>query len=250
MPGLGEWIGATVDLTHPLSAALPHHPAVDPPRVTGVAGFDRDGCRAGRWDLDEHSGTHVDAPAHFTDSGLSVDAIPAGDLVLLAAVLDIRARADADAHVRVEDVLTWEQCHGPLPEACAVLALTGWSERIGDRRRYLGLDATGDPHWPGFAPELARFLVAHRPQVRALGIDTPSLDSAAGERAGSAVHRCWLRDRRYGVENLTNLHLLAPAGAIVVVGVPALVDGSGAPARVLGLNPVRHITAVDGGRPA
>ncbi|WP_426513718.1 cyclase family protein [Dactylosporangium sp. McL0621] len=239
-------IGETVDLSHPLSPALPHHPDVVPPSVTTVAGFERDGCFAGRWDLDEHSGTHVDAPAHFVAGGAAVHAIAAADLVLLAAVVDIRdrVRGDADARLEVADILDWERRHGPLPGPCAVLALTGWAERIHDRGRYLGLDGEGRPHWPGFAAETARFLAADRPQVYALGIDTPSLDSAAGERAGSAVHHGWLGGRRYGVENLANLERLPPVGGVLIVGVPALVGASGAPARVLGLIPAPGLQPV------
>lgn len=242
MRTLADWIGGVADLSHPLSAVLPHHPDVVPPSTATVATFARDGCFARRWDLDEHSGTHVDAPAHYTDGGWPVNAIPAADLVLLAAVVDIRerARSDADALVGVEDILRWERRHGPLPAPAAVLALTGWAGRAYDRAAYLGLDVDGHSHWPGFDSATAQFLAVHRPQVCALGIDAPSLDSAANERNGSLTHRSWLDGLRYGLENLTNLEALPAAGGVIVVGVPALVGGSGGTARVLGLIPARR----------
>ncbi|MFC6016153.1 cyclase family protein [Plantactinospora solaniradicis] len=239
MSGLHASISAVVDLSHPLSTMTPCHPAANPPTVATVAEFARDGCFAGRWSLDEHTGTHVDAPAHFTVDGRSVDAIPAADLVLSAGLVDIRwrVRRSVDAVVEIDDILDWERVHGPLPSPGVVIALTGWAERIGARRAYLGLDADDRPHWPGFGAATADFLAAERPQVCALGIDTPSLDSATNERAGSAVHRSWLRGRRFGLENLTNLTRMPVAGGVVVVGVPAFVGGSGGPARVLGLIP-------------
>ncbi|MDG6101233.1 cyclase family protein [Dactylosporangium aurantiacum] len=239
MIGVDRWLKAVVDLSHPLSPGFPGHPSTRPPRAGTVADLAHEGCFKQRWDLDEHSGTHLDAPAHFLEGGRTVDLLPAEDLVLCAAVVDLRPRAaaDPDALVEVEDVLAWEREHGELPRRCAVLAQTGWSSRVGDRLAYHGIDGDGLPHWPGFAPATAAFLVRERPQVTALGVDTPSLDSAGNERAGCPVHRTWLHGRRFGLEHLTNLAALPAAGAAIVVGAVSLAGGSGAPARVLGLVP-------------
>ncbi|MEV4130931.1 cyclase family protein [Dactylosporangium sp. NPDC049742] len=230
---------SVVDLSHVVSPGFPGHPSSVAARVAASKDFASGVCFSQRWDMDEHWGTHLDAPAHFAPGERTVDDIPAADLVLPAAVLDIRDRAarSPDAVVGVADVRAWERRNGPLP--AAVLALTGRSELIGDRRAYLGLDAHDQPHWPAFAPEVAEFLVAERPQVGAIGIDTPSLDTPAGERDGCPVHRIWLHGRRYGLEHLTNLAALPDAGATIVVGVPRFQGGSGGPARVLGLRPAR-----------
>ncbi|MFF5231210.1 cyclase family protein [Dactylosporangium sp. NPDC000521] len=234
MIGFGR---SVVDLSHVLSPEFPGHPSSAAARVAASKDFVSGVCFSQRWDLDEHWGTHLDAPAHFADGERTVDDIPAADLVLHAAVIDIRDRAAdrADAVVEVADVRTWERRNGPLPDRSAVLALTGWSERIDDRRAYLGLDPQDQPHWPAFAPEVAEFLVAERPQAGAIGIDTPSLDTPSGERGGCPVHRIWLHGRRYGLEHLAGLAALPEAGATIVVGVPRYKGGSGGPARVLGL---------------
>ena len=57
----------------------------------------------------EHVGTHMDAPNHFSE-GSSVEKIPAEDLVLPLAVIDIKAKAARDplAQVTLEDVKAWE----------------------------------------------------------------------------------------------------------------------------------------------
>ena len=44
-----------------------------------------------------------------------------------------------------------------------------------------------------------------------------------------------LMARRFGIENLANLDQLPPSGAVVIVGAPALADGSGGPSRILAL---------------
>ena len=59
-----------------------------------------------RWQLVEHTGTHMDAPIHFGDGVQSADQIPIEHLVVPLAVVDIRAKAqdDADAQLTPEDL--------------------------------------------------------------------------------------------------------------------------------------------------
>ncbi|MGL5009392.1 MAG: cyclase family protein, partial [Paracoccaceae bacterium] len=56
--------------------------------------------------VNEHTGTHVDAPLHFSETGQSVDQIPVERLFCPLAVIDIRekAAADADAQVTPDDI--------------------------------------------------------------------------------------------------------------------------------------------------
>jgi kynurenine formamidase len=224
-----------IDLSYPLSPAFPLFPVYDPVEVAERFNVAAHGFFVRRWSFDEHCGTHVDAPAHFAESGATVDLIPTGDLLLRVAVVDIRERAarDDDAVVLPDDILRWERSHGRLPDRTAVFALTGWGSRAGDSSAYLNPDGDGVLHFPGFGVEATEFLKAERPRVRAIGLDTGSLDrGAAGD---FPAHVSWLPSGRYGIENLANLERLPPAGAVVVVGAPKLVGGSGGPARIFAL---------------
>ena len=224
-----------VDLTHVLSPHTPLFPIYDPVRVADKFALESDGFFVRSWAFDEHSGTHVDAPAHFASGVATVDQIPAGELVLPVVVVDVRERvaADHDATVDPDDVLAWERAHGPLPERCALFALTGWGERAGDAAAYLNADDAGVMHAPGFGAEACAFLAAERPGVRAIGLDTASLDIGASK--DFAAHGAWLPTGRYGIENLANLEQVPPTGATVVVGVTRLEGGSGGPARIVAL---------------
>ena len=226
-----------LDLTYPLSPDFPLFPVYDPVRVAERFAVPRDGFFVRSWSFDEHCGTHVDAPAHFAEGAATVERIAPSELVLGAAVLDVRERVarDHDAVVVPDDVLDWERRHGSLPERCAVLALTGWGERVHDARAYLNADASGIMHAPGFSAELTDFLKEERPQVRAIGLDTASLD--IGASSDFPAHVSWLPSERFGIENLANLDRVPPAGALLVVGAPAFQGGSGGPARVLALTP-------------
>ena len=57
----------------------------------------RDGYNLYEWRLNEHSGTHLDAPLHFSDTGISADQIPAETLVVPLAVINV---ADKAAEIR------------------------------------------------------------------------------------------------------------------------------------------------------
>lgn len=55
--------------------------------------FAKEKLNINRWTLVEHTGTHMDAPLHFTADGHSVDEIPVTDFVVPLAVVDISQRA-------------------------------------------------------------------------------------------------------------------------------------------------------------
>src|ERR1700716_3990225 len=120
-----------IDLTYALSPEFPLFPAYDPVRVANKFSCERDGFFVKSWAFDEHSGTHVDAPAHFDPGAATVERIAPEDLILPIAVLDVRDRVarDDDAMVLPDDVLAWERKHGRIPKRCALFALTGWGAR-------------------------------------------------------------------------------------------------------------------------
>ncbi len=222
-----------VDLTHTLRPDFPLYPVYDPIDVAERFSVADDGFFVRRWSYDEHCGTHVDAPAHFSAEGATVDRLDAAELVLEVAVVDIREKVarDHDAVVEPDDLLEWERRHGPLPGRSGVFALTGWGDRAGDAAAYLNADEGGTLHSPGFSPEATEYLKVERAGVRAIGLDTASLD--IGASADFPAHVSWLPSGRYGIENLANLERLPPAGAVVVVGAPTFQGGSGGPSRVL-----------------
>jgi kynurenine formamidase len=61
--------------------------------------------------LSEHTGTHMDAPLHFSADGQSVAEIPVGNLVTPLCVVDIRAKADADRTLEIEQGSLYPALH-------------------------------------------------------------------------------------------------------------------------------------------
>lgn len=187
----------------------------------------------------EHGGTHLDAPVHFSATGLAVHELPIGNLLAPAVVIDIAARAASDANYRlsVDDIMAFEKKHGRIAEGSIVLLHTGWSERWPDTLAYLGDDTPGDASrlvFPSFGPEAAKLLVEQR-NVRMLGVDTASIDY--GQSTDFRVHRIAASQNVAGLENLTNLAELPATGATLIALPMKIEGGSGAPVRVLALVP-------------
>lgn len=222
------------DLTHPLFEGFPTFGGDKWFTMEPMLTFAKEKLNINRWALVEHTGTHMDAPLHFTADGISVDEIPIADLVVPLAVVDIakRAQDDPDASLTPDDIKAWEAANGPLPEGCCVAMNSGWDKLL-TTPRFAGRDDAGKNHTPGFHGETAAMLLGER-NVKGLGVDTLSLDT--GINTGPfPVHYSWLGSGRWGVECLANLGSLPAKGAILVLGGPKVKGGTGGPSRVLAL---------------
>ncbi len=221
-----------VDLTHVLSPTFPIWPGSVPIKVTNMTTVAKGGFYANKWELVEHHGTHLDAPAHFAPKGRTAEQMDASSFVVPAAVIDIRekVRKNVDAVVTIEDLKAWEKAHGRLPKQCGVFMNAGWDAKAGDTQAFLGLDNSKTLHFPGFSKEACEFLLQER-DVAGLGVDTLSLDFGASK--DFAAHKLWLGAGKWGLECVANLSKLPPAGALVFVGAPKILGASGGPTRVL-----------------
>lgn len=185
----------------------------------------------------EHGGTHLDAPIHFHQGGVTADAIDLRRLIAGAVVIDIReqAAANADYRLTVADVEAFERANGRIGEGTIVLLRTGWSSRWPDAKRYLGDDTPGDAsklHFPSFGVDAAKLLVEGR-KVAVLGADVASIDY--GQSSDFMVHRVAAAAGVPGLENLTNLDQLPPTGAVIIALPMKIGGGSGGPTRVVAL---------------
>ena len=225
-----------VDLSHPLSTQMPLWPSDPPPEFTDWASTARDGYYLRRFSLGEHAGTHLTAPASFYPDGRTVDQYVPEELVKPAVVIDARqqCQANPDYALTPGDVAAWESRHGPVPTDSIALLLTGWSERWPNSAAYLGNDANGVLHFPGFGPDAAALLLNER-NVAGLGTDTAGVEPGADSTF--TVSRLVLSQPRIVLENLANLHQLPPTGAVLVIGLLRLEGGSGSPAAVTAFLP-------------
>lgn len=204
------------------------------------------------WIIDEHTGTHFDAPTHFIpppgsglpwagDAGTQTgDQVPLEELRGPAAVLDVTGLAGQGTNgespwITPQHVEAWEAREGRLARGEVVLLRTGW-----DRRYVPGPDGDGysrdavlfqrGPGWP--APHADTILLLHERGIRCVGIDAPSIGAA---HLGAPAHQEGLSRRMRYVESLARLDELPARGAWFEF-LPAKVGGAtGGPGRAIAL---------------
>lgn len=225
----------TEDLSHALYEGFPTMGGDKWFTVESIVNFAEHKVNLNRWTMMEHTGTHMDAPIHFSADGLTADMIPIGDLIVPLAVVNIAAKAadDADAELTPDDIRAWEAKHGPLPEGCCVVMNSGWHRLVGDAR-FTGRDGEGRNHTPGFHAETAHMLITER-NVRGIGVDTLSLDTGLNSSGAFPVHYEWLGSGRWGVEAVANLDAVPETGARILLGTPKVKGATGGPTRVIAL---------------
>lgn len=196
---------------------------------------------ANNFSTSEHGGTHLDAPIHFAEGKHTTDQVPLDRLVGPAVVIDVVASADADADYRLDvpALEAWERSNGRIPDGVIVLVRTGWSSRWPDKARYLGTTKTGpagvaELHFPGIDSSAARWLAAER-RVKAVGIDTPSIDY--GQSKTFDTHQILLGQNIPAFENVASLERVPPRGAFVVALPMKIKGGSGGPLRIVAIVP-------------
>ena len=232
-PVLAQPARSVVDLTHELSEAFPTFFGVPGISYDQAANFADNGFNLFNLTINEHTGTHVDAPLHFSADGQSVAEIPVESLAAPLCVIDIRAKAaeDPDAQVTPDDLAAWISANGEIPEGAAVAMNSGWSDKVATDE-FRNADADGGLHFPGFHIEATQMLLEETSAV-CMAVDTLSLDH--GPSPDFATHYAWLPAGRYGIECLAGLDALPASGATLMVGAPKVRGGTGGPARVMAL---------------
>ena len=224
--------GGPVDMTHTLSNEFPTYfgePGYDQEQLFNSA---EHGFNLMKQTINEHTGTHVDAPLHFSPDGNSVDEIPVEQLVAPLCVIDIAAKAEGnpDAQVTPDDIKAWMATHGNIPANACVAMHSGWGPKT-NTDAFRGFDGKA-MHFPGFHLEAAKMLMEETGAM-SIAVDTLSLDY--GLSPDFAAHYAWLPSGRFGIENMANLDQVPAAGATLVIGAPKHKGGTGGPARLIAL---------------
>ncbi|WP_116247222.1 cyclase family protein [Nocardiopsis sp. FIRDI 009] len=227
-----------LDLSHAIHTDFPvYSPFVLEPNIFQTARVDDDGYNALKLEIDEHTGTHMDAPWHFydNDDALRTDQLDPANLVCPLVVIRIvdRAERDLDAEVTVRDLRRWERRYGRIPRRALVAMDSGWTRRVlNGAADMLNRDSEGIPHFPGFSAEACAWLLNHR-DIAGIAVDTPSLDPGPLSVSDPQAHILTLGANKYGLEITANMDQAPDCGAIAVVGVLKTQGGTGGPTRLM-----------------
>lgn len=203
-----------IDLTQAMANGMPVMEGIEPPEFRDLARVATDGYAMSKYTFVNHTGTHVDAPAHQIAGGASLDEIPLDRLVTDALTIDLSG-------------------HEPGPVGPAALAGAVDQARPGDLvllRSDNALNWGTDAYWRGwcYPDALATRALIDR-GVSGIGFDGPSADPVDTE--DYRLHQLWLGAGKLIIENLASLAEL-PARCRIVVAPLKVRAANGGPARV------------------
>jgi kynurenine formamidase len=206
-----------IDLTQPMANGMPVMDGITPPEFRDLAAVATDGYAMSQYTFINHTGTHVDAPAHQIDGGASLDEIPLDRLVTDALTINLTGHMPGP--VGPADISAW------LRQARRGDVVLFWSGNAAN----WGTDA----YWHGWCyPDAAAAQALIDLGISGVGFDGPSADPVTSE--DYPLHRLWLGAGRIIIENLASMAEL-PARCRVVVAPLKVSGANGGPARVLAL---------------
>lgn len=237
-----------VDLTETLR---PEYPTIQLPEEFGQAwGFSKESIShydekgpAWSWSnfsMSEHTGTHLDAPAHWVTGkdlvGGTVDTMPMGQMIAPVCVIDCSAEVAADKGFLLtrEFLQAWEARYGIIPASSWVFLRSDW-RKIADPDNYTNLQEDG-AHSPGPDQEAVLWMIEERD---VLGFGTECVGTDAGQAFAMdppyPCHHFMHGSGRLGLQCMTNLNLLPPTRAVIIATPLKIIEGSGSPLRVVAL---------------
>ncbi|MFN4294061.1 MAG: cyclase family protein [Thermoflexales bacterium] len=175
-----------------------------------------DSCNVTAITMSVHAGTHVDAPRHYSDDGVGIDAVPLDVLIGPARVVTL----DVAGAITTADL---QNAFRDLPHAIRAAPRLLIRTRASDTP-----DDVWDDAFTHFDPQAADWLGANG--LRLIGTDAPSVDPATSRAL--PAHRAFLR---HGVVIVENLRLQGvPDGEYELLALPLKIAGGDAgPARVV-----------------
>ncbi|WOF16601.1 cyclase family protein [Methanoplanus sp. FWC-SCC4] len=192
------------DITRELSKDTIIYPG--DPRVSFTP-ENTNGCRVTKLELSTHSGTHIDAPYHYLNEGISVDKIPPDALIGETTVIDLTS---------LQGSIGRHDLYGLISGSKRILIKTQFSGTKKFEKNYSHL-----------TPSAAEYLAESG--VVCVGVDTPSAESFDGD---GTVHKILLKN---GIVIIELLDLsLVKTGRYNMYALPLRLKGlDGSPARVI-----------------
>ena len=170
-------------------------------------------------------GTHIDAPAHVKERGLTIDKLSLDELITDCIVIDVSSEADELYVIKPEVIESFEKQYGEIKPNSFVILYTGWEKYWHNGEKYIN-----NHKFPSIDKSTALLLLERN--ISGLGIDTLSADTGAN---GFPVHQAILGAGKYLVENITNAKALPPVGAKTFVLPIKIKDATEAPIRLIAI---------------
>ena len=212
-----------IDLSILVENNMIYYPGDPQPKLLEYITLEKDGCRVMKLNIGTHTGTHIDAPAHFIKDGKTIDTIDLKNCMGKAVVVHL---PDLKPYYEIipEDFNSLEE---QIKNADIVLFNTGWIYKIGTEEFY---------KHPYISKSVALYL--KKLGIKAVGVDMLNVDKTCieGEQYtenSTAAHNVFLSNDILIIENLTNLEKLNTTGCDVLFLPLKIKNGDGSPTRAV-----------------
>lgn len=177
-----------IDLTHTITENMTVYPGTDQPSLKTICIHKTDGFKETSLTMASHTGTHMDAPNHIFEEGITLDLIDAEQFVGRGLVIDCSDLTEGQ-RITIDRI---EKVKVKADQAEFLLFYTGWDQYWGSDMYF------GD--YPYMTEEVAEYLIQSK--KKGVGLDVISIDSMTS----LTNHKKVLSDSSFViVENLTKL---------------------------------------------
>ena len=213
-----------IDLTYEIKEGMTTfsshwHPLVS---VNKVGRLNFEGRCTSKISLGSHTGTHIDAPAHFIENGETVENLSLSKLFGKVSIIDF-------SYLKENEIVTRKmlECFSLCRK---VLFNFGWGRFWNTNKFYKA--------YPFFSKDAAEYLVELKLDL--IGMDTPSPDDSRivlsgdilGSTLDSPIHKIFLKSNIVLLEYVANLDQISNYEGWNIVALPLKVSGAdGSPAR-------------------
>ncbi|MEG0855219.1 MAG: cyclase family protein [Terrisporobacter sp.] len=207
------------DLTHSITNNMTIFPGGKQPENTVISNVKENGYKETAIRMQSHNGTHMDAPAHVLEHGVSLDKIDVINFVGMAALIDCTSVGEGG--IINYDII--EKNKDIIEQAEFLIFHTNWS-KYWNTEKYLGA-------YPVLSEEVIDYIINSK--KKGIAFDTISLDPI--DSPDLAKHQRILGNNILIFENLTNLDLIN-SESFVFCALPLKFENSdGAPIRAIAM---------------
>jgi kynurenine formamidase len=176
-----------IPVSYPLTVMSPLYPNTPVPVIHMLRSLNMgDSANTSAITLSTHSGTHIDAPRHFCNTGKTIaDCLTADTTFFPVYSIDVPKRVSEE--INVNDLA---ESISHVQDAQALLIRTGWHTKRSEQPDHY----CGDHPW--VSPDVPAFLREHCPQLNLFGLDQISISSILHRAEGHVCHRNFLCEER------------------------------------------------------
>ncbi len=208
-----------LDLTLTVSESIPNFPGSPSPQFIAWSTIKDDGYNLELLFLSSHTGTHLDAPYHFTKKGAKIHQIPVTRLI--GDALLIKIKKIKDQAITKKDLLEFERKNGEIKNFSSIIFFTVWQKNL-NKKFYFTNN-------PGLSKSATNYLISKK--INLVGIDSPSID--LGTDKSFTAHKILAKNNILIVENLSNLEKIPTLEFDFIILPLKLKDATGSPVRAI-----------------